>query len=437
MKRKSFVALIMSIMIVFSTSIQVMASEQNEYPPLDILAQSAIVMDMDTKEVIASKNAKQQMPMASTVKLLTSLIFSENASKSDVIEFTEDSLKTQITALNNLKTIEVGDRISSNDLMKAVLVHSANDAAYLMADFVAGDYLNFVKAMNNKVSELGLEDTQIFNPCGLESNAINTDDTSINTSTAYDMAIIASEAYKDEWVKEVVTTKYANPTVMIQGENVPITMRNKIIGQFNNLGGKTGNESKAGHCFVGYFEKDGRNLVTVALNSPYGMDGTNVFKDTRYIADYGYEAKKEVYKKKGEEIAKINLEYKKYVFFGPKEIIEVPVVASKDITYYKNEINDKNIKIEYTKDEKRASALAGQNVKLDFSVNNITTQVDGVVKFSKQELNKIFGTSLMKMIIVSIPFLIFIVAYSIRLKNLRKKRKRRKANQKKRKQSRR
>ena len=86
--------------------------------------------------------------MASTIKLLTSLIFAENISRGDMISFTEESLKTTQTALNNLKRINVGDRISSDDLMKAVMIYSANDAAYLMSNAVSGNYKNFVNLMN-------------------------------------------------------------------------------------------------------------------------------------------------------------------------------------------------------------------------------------------------------------------------------------------------
>ncbi|MDO5795378.1 MAG: hypothetical protein Q4Q00_14475, partial [Turicibacter sp.] len=129
---------------------------------------------------------------------------------------------------------------------------------------------------------------------------------------------------------------------MIEGEAVPIKLRNKILGQNGNVGGKTGNETQAGHCFVGFFQRDGRNLVTVALNSEYGTDGTNVFDDTQIIADYGYLAEKQVFKKAGEEIGTVELEYRTYGIIGSKKSITAPVIAAEDIMYYKNNINDEN-----------------------------------------------------------------------------------------------
>ncbi|MDO5795377.1 MAG: serine hydrolase, partial [Turicibacter sp.] len=202
---------ILTILLIICTSFGSVANGLNN--TASIIAQSAIVMDMDTGEVIASKNAQIQIPVASTIKLLTSLIYAENISKGETIQFTEEALKTTQTALNNLKKINVGDRISSDDLMKAVMIYSANDAAYLMADAVSGNYKDFVKIMNDKAKSLGLEDTYVVNPSGLESNAVDPDNTEINLSTAYDMAIIAKEAYKNSWIRETISDQSQDITI--------------------------------------------------------------------------------------------------------------------------------------------------------------------------------------------------------------------------------
>ena len=139
MKGKSLSTFILSIFLIVCTSLSSVShglSNENYMP--NIIADSSIVMDMDTGEIIASKNAKEQRPVASTIKLLTSLIFAENISQGEMIPFTAESLKTTQTALNNLKRIKVGDRISSDDLMRAVMIYSANDAAYLMSNAVSG-----------------------------------------------------------------------------------------------------------------------------------------------------------------------------------------------------------------------------------------------------------------------------------------------------------
>lgn len=421
MKKKSLSTFMLTILLIICTSFDNVANGLNN---LNIGAQSAIVMDMDTGEVIASKNADIQRPVASTMKLLTSLIYAENISKGEKIPFTEEALKTTQTALNNLTKINVGDKISSDDLMKAVLVHSANDAAYLMADAVSGNYKDFVKIMNDRVKSLGLKDTYVVNPCGLESNALDPNNKEINLSTAYDMAIIAKEAYKNSWIRETISEKSDDMTIDIEGESVQIKLRNKILGQDGNVGGKTGNETQAGHCFVGFFQKNGRNLVTVALGCDYGTDGTNVFNDTITMADHGYLAEKEVYKKAGEEIGTIELDYRTYFVFGPKKSITVPVIATEDVMYYRNDINDENTKIEYNAENKSAWKLANKEVELDFNLPNYSTKVSGKVDVSKLYLIKVYALSLIKFIVAAF-ILLFAVAYCIRLRNLRRKRMRR------------
>ena len=416
MKNKSISTFILTILLVISTSLGSVVNGLTSTGDIPgIIAQSAIIMDMDTGEIIASKNAQIQRPVASTIKMLTSLIFAENISKGETIAFTEESLKTTQTALNNLKRINVGDKISSDDLMKAVMIYSANDAAYLMADAVSGNYKDFVKIMNDRVKSLGLKDTYVVNPCGLESNAVDPDNKEINLSTAYDIAVIAREAYNNSWIRETV----------------PLKLRNKILGEYGNVGGKTGNEVQAGHCFVGFFQRNGRNLVTVALNSQYGLDGTNVFNDTKTIADYGYSAQEQVFKKAGEEIATIELQYRKYGIVGAKKSISVPIIATEDIMYYKNDINDKNAKIEYNIDSKSAWKMANKEIELNFNLPNYSEKVKGKVDLSKPDLIKNYAKYIILFIITAL-LVIIMIGYCIRLRNLKRKRMRRRKNNKKR-----
>ncbi|MGL4912298.1 MAG: D-alanyl-D-alanine carboxypeptidase family protein [Romboutsia sp.] len=419
--KKSFKALILTLLILTLTSVNSIASAQNNIGQIKgIISESAIVMDMDTGEVIASNNADEQRPVASTIKLLTSLIFAENTSKSEEILFTEDALKTTQTALNNFKKINVGDKISSNDLMKAVMIFSANDAAYLMADSVAGNTKDFVRMMNDRVKSMGLKNTHIVNPCGLERDALNPGSTEINLSSAYDIAIIASEAYKNEWIRDIISDKYKNTSIDLSGSPVVIESRNKIIGEYGNIGGKTGNETQAGRCFVGYFERDGRNLVTVALKS----DATAIFNDTIKVADYGYKSKKQVFKKAGEEIGKVELEYKAFRFFGPKKSVMAPIIASKDIMYYKNDINDKNSKLEYNDKDKNAWKLANKEVELTLSFPNNESKVLGKVDISLFDLIKM-NIRLYATAIIGVVIALTAIAYSIRFINRRNKKNRR------------
>ena len=288
-------ALALSVSLLAPLANKVSAENVNIQAP-EIIGESSITMDIETGEVIYSKNADVKLSPASTTKLMTALLFAENKNKTDILSFTDTSLKVTETSLNNYVSLKAGDKISAEDTMKAVLVFSANDAAYLMAESVAGSVDNFVNMMNEKALELGLKDTHFENPSGLEIDPLNPSNTDINQTTAFDLAKIAIAAYKNDWVKEVVSPKNIKTTINLAGYPVDIESRNKILGKSNNIGGKTGTEELAGHCFVGFFEKDGRDLVTVVLKSEYGADGTNVFKDTEKVADYSYSAQRNLQK---------------------------------------------------------------------------------------------------------------------------------------------
>ncbi|MPM80691.1 hypothetical protein SDC9_127741 [bioreactor metagenome] len=175
------------------------------------------------------------------------------------------------------------------------------------------------------------------------------------------------------------------------------------------------------------FERDGRKLVTVALKSEYGSDDTNVFNDTKKIADYGYDAKKQVFKKAGEKVGTVDLEYKVFGLFGPKKSIEAPIVASNDIMYYKNDINDKSAKVEYDNKDKSAWKLANKKVDLTFSLPNYKSKIPGKIDLSVFDLIKdnigVYATA-----IVGTILSLGVIAYSVKFINRKKRYNRRNKN---------
>ncbi|MPM20709.1 hypothetical protein SDC9_67145 [bioreactor metagenome] len=309
--------------------------------------------------------------------------------------------------------------------MKAVMIFSANDTAYLMAESVGGTVDNFITMMNEKANDLGLKNTHFVNPSGLEIDPLNPTNTEINQTTAYDLAQIGIAAFKNDWVRETMAPKTGELSVNLSGTPVIIESRNKILGKNGNIGGKTGTEDQAGHCFVGFYERDGRDLVTVVLKSEYGATGLNVFEDTEKIANYGYLAKKEVYKSANDEVGTINLTYKAFRFFGPEKQITAPIILNQDVEYYKNDFNDKNASISYTQDVKDAWKLSGnKEVKLTFSLPGYTEEISGTIQVSSLELVKanlpLYLLSLLILIVILV-LLIFIT----RIINMKKRRRRR------------
>lgn len=427
MKRKNLLktlAVALSISLLAPFANKVSAQETNIEAP-EIIGEAAITIDINTGEVIYSKNAEVKFSPASTTKLMTALIFAENKSKSDMLTFTDTILKVTETSLNNYKQVNPGDKISADDTMNAVMVFSANDTAYLMAESAGGTVENFVKMMNEKANDLGLKNTHFVNPSGLEIDPLNPTNTEINQTTAYELAQIGIAAFKNDWVRESMAPKNKELSINLAGSSIIIESRNKILGKDGNVGGKTGNETQAGHCFVGFYERDGRDLVTVVLKSEYGATGLHVFEDTEEIANYSYSASKEIYKNLGDEIGTTDLTYKAFRFFGPEKKITAPIILNQNVEYYENDFNDKNATISYDEGSKDAWKISSNNaVQLTFSTPGYSQEVSGIIKVSSLELLKsnlpIYLLSILIIIIIST--LIIFISKIITMKNRKKRR---------------
>jgi len=410
--------------LVTTTIINPVKAYANTTEP-QIIGSAAITMDIETKEVIYSKNADSQMSPASTTKLMTSLLFAENKNKTDIITYTADAAKVVETSLNNLVDAQPGDKITAEDVMEAVMVYSANDTAYLMAESVAGSVDKFVTMMNEKATALGLKNTVFYNPSGLEIDPLNPTSESINLTTAYDLAIIAIEAYDNEWIRDVMAPSTTPLSVNLGSGTIIVESRNLILGKNGNVGGKTGTEDLAGRCFVGFYERDGRKLVTVVLNSEYGVDGMPVFDDTEKIADFSYSYEKTTYKNSDDEVLTLNLTYKTFGFFGMEKTIEVPVKLVNDVSYYQNTFNDQYSKFTYESQDTDAWKLSSnKKITLTYSSELYKEDVPAIVKISSLDLIKSNLASYILALLVII-IVIAIILFMVKVINLRKRRSRR------------
>ena len=386
-----------------------------------IIGASAITMDMDTNEIIYSKNADVQRSPASTTKLLTSLLFAENKNKSDVIPYTNVSAAVTETSLTNFigNAAKAGDTLTADEVMDAVMVYSANDAAVMMAESVAGSVDAFAELMNQKAKELGALNSNFVSPNGLEGNSNNH-----NVTTAYDLSMIAKAAYQNDWVREA--SGLDKTSVMLDGKKIYIETRNKILGVDGNVGGKTGNETKSGHCFVGFYNRNGRNLITVVLGSEYGADGMNVFNDTKAIANYSYDAEKTTYKSAGDEISTVDLSYKLFKFFGPTKTITVPVVLDQNIEYYQNDFNDKNATLEVPSNELNAWKVASNNnVDLVFTSGSYKETVKASINLKVGQLLKAnIGIYVLALLITILVIVLILVVIKLIINSNRRRRNR-------------
>lgn len=413
-KLLSSILIALSVSLFTPTKATVQAAEISQP---NIVGKYAVTLDYDTGEIIYAKGIDEKAYPASTTKVMTSLLFAEHASKNDSFPYTADAKAQQPYTLNNsFGPIPVGEGMNANDLMKALLMFSANDAAAVIADGVAGSAEKFSVMMNGEVKKLGLKNTHFVTPNGLHN-----DD---HYSTAYDLAVILQNAYKNPWVSETMALKDSDITV--NGKKVLLENRNKELGIDGNIGGKTGFTTPAGRCLVSVYERNGRKIIGAVLNSQYDAKDEIVFNDMNKIIDYSYSVDKVPYIKAGTTIDTIPVEYKLFRWFGPTKKIDVPFVATENIDYYKNYVNEKETSKSINLNDMNAWQLASNPESAAVTVTQRAYVKDYPVKadigtFTLIKANFLSYLGIIVLVVVAIVLILLI----IRAINLRKRRRRR------------
>ena len=223
---------------------------------IDMVAESAVIVNYETGDILWEKNSSKLMYPASTTKMLSSIVAIENIDNLE--EITEISKNASGKNLSAFK-FRTGDKISLIDLLKAALISSHNNAPVALAEYVSVNVEDFVKLMNIKAKEIGAENSFFQNTNGLDDNFPD------HKSTAIDLAKIASYCMKNELFREIVSTR--EDTIKINDKEIEITNINKLLDYDYIKGIKTGYTNNAGFCVVLYSEKENLKLITVILNS--------------------------------------------------------------------------------------------------------------------------------------------------------------------------
>ncbi len=236
-------------------------------------ATSSILVDINSNRILYKKNIKEVRSVASISKIMTAIVAIESGKLDEEVIIDEEVLKAYGSSIY----IKVGDKIKLEDLVYGLMLRSGNDAALAIAKHVSGSKENFVKLMNDKAEKIGMLDTAFNNPSGLDEV-----DEVGNFSTAYDMALLTSYAYKNEIYKKIAGTK--NYTVKTSETKYSWENKNKFLFNYElATGGKTGYTEIAKRTLVTTSSNNNNDFVVVTLN-----DG-NDFEDHENIHDYGYE----------------------------------------------------------------------------------------------------------------------------------------------------
>ncbi len=230
---------------------------------------SSIVIEASSNRVLFGTNAHKKLPMASTTKIMTALVALENGSLDDEVKVSSNAYGVEGSSMY----LHLGETIPLRDLLYGLMLASGNDAAVAIAEHIGGSVEGFVCMMNDKAARLGLVNTHFVTPNGLHDDE--------HYTTAYDLAIIAAEALRNDTFAEIVSSQYYT------SEGGSITRyfknKNKLLWNYEGANGvKTGYTMYAGKCLVFSAERDGMQVVGVTLNS------SNIFSDAKLLMDYAF-----------------------------------------------------------------------------------------------------------------------------------------------------
>ncbi len=252
---KKLAVFVLAVIFALSIPVCAYASKNDD----NVKAESVVLMCLDTGDVLYEKNKDKRAYPASVTKVMSILLIVEALDSGKI------KINDKVTASKNAMEmggsqiwLEVGEKMTVEELLKAVIIASANDACTALGEYIAGSSSGFVDMMNERASQLGLKNTNFENCTGLDDSVKN------HYSSAYDLAVISREVMKHK-----IITKYSTVWLdSLRGGKTELNNTNKLVNTYNGITGlKTGTTSKAGFCVSATAKRDGMSLVAVVLGA--------------------------------------------------------------------------------------------------------------------------------------------------------------------------
>lgn len=265
------------------------ADKKGEFPVPN--AQSAIVLDLNSSDVIYALDADKKVYPAGLTNIMTAIIALENKNLADTCTITQDALAS-VTYDQPQLGINVGEEYTVEQLLHAIILNSNNDASNALAILVSGNIDAFVQKMNEKAAELGMTGTHFANPSGLQNEN--------HYTTAADMAKLSQYAMKNaSYAKIAATQKYVFPPTNMRSSEKTILSTNHLVSRYkypyhyyaNATGIKSGNSKDAGYCLAASAVKGKVNVISIVMGAQNtdAKDNAHSFVDTKAIFDYVFE----------------------------------------------------------------------------------------------------------------------------------------------------
>lgn len=420
MKVKKIIEIVIIVFVIFQlNNTTLFAAETKEFN--DITAKNVLLVETDTGKILYEKNANKKIYPASITKLMTAILVMENSSLDEIVTVSENAVISVPSGYVNAN-LQVGEEIMVEQLLYAMLLPSANDAANALAEHVAGSIESFSAIMNTKAIELGCKNTNFTNPSGLHQKE--------HYSTAYDLYLIGREAIKNNMIKKILNTTTCSlpSTNKYTGEKRIFTTTNYLIRKsLKNfycdycIGGKTGYTDEAQNCVIAFAEKNDIQLTAVVMGENASVKGKK-FLDAKEMFEHvfkNYENKNIIKENGAVETIKIQN--------GTKDSRDLNVLARNGISIL--EIKDKNIeesnkKIEYSKVS--APISKGEVIgKISFEYEGITYTSELIAE------NEVLESKTLRNLIIVLIILLFIYIIHINKKSKKKSKRKSKKNNKK------
>lgn len=246
---------------------------------LTIEAPSAILMEAATGTVLYEKQSHDRLPPASVTKVMTLLLVME-ALESGRISWDDTVIASETAAAKGGSQVylEQGEQMSMDEMLKSVVVSSANDCATALAEHIAGSEEAFVSMMNERAAELGMEDTYFVNCTGLDDEP----NASEHRTSVYDIALMSRQLLQHKDIRKYTTIWMDT----VRGGEFGLSNTNKLVRFYQGTTGlKTGYTSQAGHCLAASAMRDGVEYIAVVLNCP---SSASRFQSAKQLLDYGF-----------------------------------------------------------------------------------------------------------------------------------------------------
>lgn len=335
-------------------------------------AKSGLLLETSTGTIVYEKNIHDRVPVASMTKMMGMILIME------ALEDGKLRLDEKVKVSKNASDmggsqiwLSEGEEMLVSDLLKGIMMASANDGIVCMAERIGGTEEKFVEMMNNKAKELGLKNTNFVNPTGLDEEN--------HYSSAYDMSIIARELIKHEKIFEF-TNVYEDYLRKGTSNEYWLVNTNKLIKTYQGADGlKTGMTDNAGYCMAVTAKRNGMRLLAIVLGE---SDGKVRNKETAELLDYGFNLYElEMIKKKGDILGSISID--------KANINPIEIVSNHDVTVLKKKGEDKkNYKSDLRLNNLKLPINKGDEVGTLIVLDDLGNQIDKVSVTINQDIKK-------------------------------------------------